>query len=372
MTTMDSITPGLLNIGNTCFLNACLQVANHIYELNDIYNKFPVYQTNPTLYESSVFNGWIELHRQLWTVNHHRPLNPSSLVGSIQQYAKHKGFDLFVNNSPNDIHEFIILFFDAIHTSIARKIYISPALVSSRWTPYCGSESGDAAGLITKKCYDLISDLYKKEYSEVIDIFYGMYLTTLSSISTSSQQQDVLSFTPEMFFILDLPIPNPQGRGRGVGGGVPITIYDCLDLFVKEEHLEGDNAWWNEESNRKENVTKNIYLYNLPPILVISLNRFSPCGNYKINDLVEYPFQLNLTPYCHPSIISERVESAPVYNLFGICNHISNQKGHGHYTAFVCNYLNEWIHYNDEMIEINFHPSKVVSPYAYCLFYRKI
>ena len=43
----------------------------------------------------------------------------------------------------------------------------------------------------------------------------------------------------------------------------------------------------------------------------------------------------------------------------------------GHYTAFVKNIKGEWIHYNDENIEIVQSPEMVITPMAYCLFYRK-
>jgi len=59
-----------------------------------------------------------------------------------------------------------------------------------------------------------------------------------------------------------------------------------------------------------------------------------------------------------------------IYDLFGICNHTGGVLG-GHYTSFVKNSQNEWIHYNDTNVEIIKDTQKIITPMAYCLFYRK-
>ena len=43
----------------------------------------------------------------------------------------------------------------------------------------------------------------------------------------------------------------------------------------------------------------------------------------------------------------------------------------GHYTAFVKNSMDEWVHYNDSSVEIVKNKNIIVTPMAYCLFYRK-
>ena len=45
----------------------------------------------------------------------------------------------------------------------------------------------------------------------------------------------------------------------------------------------------------------------------------------------------------------------------------------GHYTAFVKNSTNQWLHYNDETVTEIIPPiyENIVTPMAYCLFYRK-
>jgi ubiquitin carboxyl-terminal hydrolase 4/11/15 len=43
----------------------------------------------------------------------------------------------------------------------------------------------------------------------------------------------------------------------------------------------------------------------------------------------------------------------------------------GHYTSFVKNAENKWIHFNDDKIELIENEASLITPNAYCLFYRK-
>jgi ubiquitin C-terminal hydrolase len=129
--------------------------------------------------------------------------------------------------------------------------------------------------------------------------------------------------------------------------------------------MYGDNAWFNDKTNIKEDVKKRITFWSFPKILVITLKRFSHDGETKLNDFIEFPLDhLDLSKY-----VSGYNTSTYVYELFGVCNHIGSVMG-GHYTAFARNANNEWVHYNDSGVDI-LQSDEVVTPMAYCLFYRK-
>ena len=104
----------------------------------------------------------------------------------------------------------------------------------------------------------------------------------------------------------------------------------------------------------------------MPKLLIVTLKRFSQSGDEKINNMVDYPLDnLDLSEF-----VCGYNPSQYVYELYGICNHIGNVMG-GHYTAFVKNSLNQWIHYNDTRVELISNSQMVITPMAYCLFYRK-
>jgi ubiquitin C-terminal hydrolase len=112
-------------------------------------------------------------------------------------------------------------------------------------------------------------------------------------------------------------------------------------------------------------VNKEIQFWNLPNVLIISLKRFSN-GIEKLNHLVDFPLEnLDLSKY----VIGYKNKSF-VYDLFGICNHCGTIMG-GHYTSFVRNADNLWLHYNDSSVEKIENVTSIISPMAYCLFYRK-
>ena len=53
----------------------------------------------------------------------------------------------------------------------------------------------------------------------------------------------------------------------------------------------------------------------------------------------------------------------------GVCNHHGTAAG-GHYTAYIKG-MNSWYEFNDTRITILQNTEQIISPKAYCLFYRK-
>jgi ubiquitin C-terminal hydrolase len=201
----------------------------------------------------------------------------------------------------------------------------------------------------------MLKEIYTKEYSEIMEYFYGIYVSEIISMDGSIKH----TIKPEHYFMLDLPI-------IGHHGNIFKTIYECLDHFISPEILEGENAWFNEKTKEKENVKKQITFWNFPKLAVFTFKRFSPDGSRKITDYIDYPINdLQLTKY-----ISGYSATSYIYELYGVCNHIGTPYG-GHYTSFVKNYKNEWIHYNDTNLELIHDMNRIVSPEAYCLFYRR-
>ena len=127
----------------------------------------------------------------------------------------------------------------------------------------------------------------------------------------------------------------------------------------------GENAWFNEKTGEKEDIMKGACFWSFPKVLVITLKRFSPDGSQKINNVIQFPLlDLNLSKY-----VKGYNPNSYVYDLFGVCNHMGSVSG-GHYTSFVKNVAGQWIHYNDSIVEIVPDPNIIISPMAYCLFYR--
>jgi hypothetical protein len=54
---------------------------------------------------------------------------------------------------------------------------------------------------LAKKCFEMMKTMYSNEYSELLDIFYGIH------VSVRLKKMDkILSIKPEPYFIIDLPI----------------------------------------------------------------------------------------------------------------------------------------------------------------------
>lgn len=332
---------GLVNLGNTCFLNSCIQALSHTYEMTEILESPKILQyIKKENIESEILTEWNDLRSAMWKQN--GVVSPNKFVHNIHRIAHHKNKDIFTGWSQNDMPEFLLFMIECIHNSLARQVKIK-----------ISGKTANTIDELAVKCYEMLRESYSREYSEIMELFYGIYVSQISAIDGD---QKIHTMKPESYFILDLPV---------AGSHTP-TIYDCFDLFVKPELLIDQNAWYNESTKTYENVKKQILFWNFPQILIITLKRFSPDGRQKMDGLIQFPLEnMDLSRY-----IKGYNASQYVYDLYAVCNHIGNIYM-GHYTAFVKAANGEWLHYNDQTVEKIANPESVITPMAYCLFYRK-
>jgi ubiquitin carboxyl-terminal hydrolase 8 len=335
----DKGLSGLANLGNTCFINSCMQVISHTYELNEFLNNEIYKKKLKNKYESALLLEWDNLRKIMWESN--CVISPGKYLKTIQKVAELKKMDMFTGYSQNDLPEFLLFLIDCFHNSLSREINMN-----------ISGQPENEKDQIAIKCFEMVKKMYSKDYSEVWNIFYAVHVSEITDLETGER----LQITPEPYFMINMPIP-PNNKSP--------TLIDCFEHYVLGEVLEGDNAWYNEETKKKTNIRKKIQFWSFPNVLVIDLKRFNE-RNQKNQILVTFPIDnLDLSKY----VIGYKKESYK-YELYGVCNHSGNVLG-GHYTANVKNANGKWYHFNDTSVSEVGLVESIISPKAYCLFYRK-
>uniref|UniRef100_A0A6C0ARY5 USP domain-containing protein n=1 Tax=viral metagenome TaxID=1070528 RepID=A0A6C0ARY5_9ZZZZ len=330
---------GLSNLGNTCFVNSCMQIISHTYELNNFLNQENYKKKLKNIVDTVLILEWDNLRQIMWSDN--CIISPGKFIKTIQKIAALKKKDIFTGYSQNDLPEFLLFIVDCFHNSLSREIKMTIT-----GTP---ENSTDQVAI---KCFEMIKNMYSKEYSEIWNLFYGIHVSEITDLETGKQ----LNVTPEPYLMIDLPIPS--------NNKMP-SLIDCFDLYVEGEILEGDNAWFNEETNQKINIRKRIQFWSFPDVLIIDFKRFN--NRFQKNQiLVTFPLDiLDLSKY----VIGYKKDCYK-YELYGVCNHSGSVMG-GHYTSFVKNANGNWYHFNDQEVSSVITPENVITTKAYCLFYRK-
>ena len=330
---------GLANLGNTCFINSCIQVLSHTYELNDFLNEENYKKKIKNQYESALILEWDNLRKILWENN--CIVSPGKFIKTIQKIAQIKDMEIFTGYSQNDLPEFLLFLIDCFHTSLSREIKMTISGTIENETDK-----------IAVRCFEMIKNMYSKEYSEIWNLFYAVHVSEITHLDTGKQ----LKITPEPYFMIDLPLP-PNNK-------LP-SLIDCFEHYVNGEILDGENAWYDEETKEKINIRKKIQFWSFPNILVIDLKRFNS-QNQKNQMLVTFPVvDLDLSKY----VIGYKKQSYQ-YDLYGVCNHSGGPLG-GHYTSYVKNANGKWYYFNDTTVSEVGLSESIISPKAYCLFYRK-
>ena len=344
---------GLANLGDTCFINALLQIISHTYELNELLDGDGYKSKLNKCVESELLSSWDELRLLMWSEN--CTISPGGFIHAIRKISKIKKNNMFSTISQNDMPEFLTFLFDIFHTALKRKV-----------TMTIDGNPKNKRDKMAKMCYEMMQKEYTENYSEILNMFYGIHVSTLTSVGVAKSNDEYLSIRPEPFMVISLPIPSEAPLKQD-----HISLMDCFDLNCESELMEGENAWFNESLGKKQNVYKRLVYWSLPEIMVIDIKRFE--YNYKTDSFVKN--QSNIKIPIENVSFSKYVEGynkdSYVYDLYGICNHHGDEN-FGHYTSTIKTADSRWFNFNDSTVkEIQIKGSEIIGNTPYCLFYRK-
>uniref|UniRef100_A0A8C1VV87 Ubiquitin carboxyl-terminal hydrolase 48 n=1 Tax=Cyprinus carpio TaxID=7962 RepID=A0A8C1VV87_CYPCA len=142
---------------------------------------------------------------------------------------------------------------------------------------------------------------------------------------------------PSRFYELEL---NIQGHKN---------LTECVTEFLKEEKLDGDNRYYCESCQSKQNATRRIKLQSLPRTLNFQLMRFvfdrQSGHKKKLNTFISFPEVLDMRPFLEG-------QEKCTYELSAVLIHRGVSAYSGHYIAHVRDaHTNDWYKFNDEEIE---------------------
>uniref|UniRef100_A0A5F5PP50 Ubiquitin carboxyl-terminal hydrolase 48 n=1 Tax=Equus caballus TaxID=9796 RepID=A0A5F5PP50_HORSE len=286
---------GLTNLGATCYVNTFLQV----WFLN------------------------LELRQALY-------LCPST----CSDYMMGDGIQEEKDYEPQTICEHLQYLFALLQNSNRR--YIDP----SGFVKALGLDTGQQqdAQEFSKLFMSLLEDtLSKQKNPDVRNIVQQQFCGEYAYVTVCNQcgrESKLLS----KFYELEL---NIQGHKQ---------LTDCISEFLKEEKLEGDNRYFCENCQSKQNATRKIRLLSLPCTLNLQLMRFvfdrQTGHKKKLNTYIGFSEILDMEPYV------EHKGGSYVYELSAVLIHRGVSAYSGHYIAHVKDpQSGEWYKFNDEDIE---------------------
>ena len=311
---------GLVNLGNTCYLNSTMQIISHIPELNNYLNTNKTYNN---VIDTKITLEWLELYNLMWSKN--CIICPKKFLFYLKEISSKKN-SLFSGNDQNDAIEYFYFIIDCFHNSLNNTNNLK----------------------LLKTNNNIINDaiiLYENSNNSIVHNVFALFTI---NIYTNEYSNDIEFHKIEPSFTIELSIPNEQN----------ITIEKCFDYTFQLENLLAKKLGLVDVPDKK--LKKHSKICYLPKILVIHLKRWD--HNLKKNNAnVSYNNVLNINNY------TKYIDNNCLYELFGIINHQGSVMN-GHYYSYIKK-NNTWLSFNDETITMI---NDIISPDNYCFFYRKI
>jgi len=162
-----------------------------------------------------------------------------------------------------------------------------------------------------------------------------------------------------------------QRKEKSQPADANVSLMDCIAKYGEMEQLGENDMWYCNRCKEHVQAWKKIHLYRAPPILFIHLKRFhfssTTHRRHKLDTQVDFPLNdLDLR-----EMVTHWDEGKePIYDLYAVSNHFGGVGG-GHYTAYAKGDDGKWCNFDDSRVTSGIDESEVVSPAAYCLYYKR-
>lgn len=327
---------GILNIGNSCFINSILQCLSHTLILTDYilsakYRDDMCSKRTPEFY---TLHSYITLINNIWKEN--QLIRPQTFFENISKI--HKKYFLL---EQQDSHECLLYILDILHKSLSYQIEIE-----------IKGEIKNKNDELMKKSLENWKGFYENDYSYIIEIFNGSLINNIKCINCNYTDQ---MFEP--YNNLSISLPETSS-----------TLYECLDAFFYNDNDNLINTWTCDEC-KHIGCNKSVDLWTLPNNIIINLKRFKNDNDFinKNGNIVKFPLNdLDLTKY----VSKDKLDvNNYIYDCYAINYHSGSLNG-GHYWSACKNLDGNWYNFNDGNVH-KLDISNLVTNDSYILFYSR-
>ncbi len=347
----DANAVGLVNLGNTCFLNSVLQALLRCEPLTAFFLKdttrTPV--TRPATNKGPLVSAFQAFFADMTRVST-RHYTPTGLVNALAAAVRASDSDWWAPRQQADAAECIQYILDSLHDAVYRQVRITIHGADEATLPEQRSQV---------KALQSWTQFFAKEYSPIVEHFYGQYQIIIRCETCGHTSERY-----EPWLMLKVPIPG----GDQAGAAVP-TFKECMDAAFAAETISGYAC---DTCKSPQTATMTTRISKLPNILLLNFKRFTNAGS-KIRGQIDWDLSAqSLRPWMAFQRCPFR--DAPVaakFRTFAVIEHHGSARS-GHYRMFAgasTNASPSWLECDDESVRA-VDVGNVVSPDSYVIFAR--
>jgi len=358
---------GLVNLGQTCYMNSVLQCFSNLYHITNFFLKpkkrniiSQHFKSLGQSVDSLLCFAYMDLIDNLWKGPSNKPFSPKKFKKILQTLNP-----LFAENTAGDSKDFANYLIMQLHSELN------------------SIETNPEREKINNKACDYIIDPYNKKqvfeafiadfgmnYSVISRYFYGFTQGQFECQNCKMNgQQGIIKYNYETFFYLEFPLDEVRKHVAQTTNMLQyyqnideVDIYDCFNYYQKNNTIVGYCDLCQKDDAQINTKTE---IYSPSIILMLIFNRGK---GIQFNIKINFQDKLHLTNICLN-------KTNQYYELQGVVKHFGDNSANGHFIAYcrsaVPSFSNNWYIYNDEtVVQVTDWNDIVNKGDTYILFYQ--